>query len=480
MAKTIPPPGGTPIDPARRQAAQQSFVRAQEVFKKGEFDYAIKLMKDACKLAPDQLMFRQFLRVAAKKKWENNKRGSRMASITTMTSRAGLKAAKAKKDYYRALECCENCLSENPWDSSILLEAATVFEELKLFEHAVWSAESALERDSMDVTVNKALASLYERTGAFTKAMDCLERVKKARPGDDAADRKLKDLAASATIDKGGYEGAQSFTRAVADKTKTQELLDETKGGSNETRYSAQIADLEAKVRVQPTVLAPYLQLSQILRRTGKLEQARQLLEKAKDATGGHADALAELGEIEVERLKHDLAIAQKQAAEKPNDAELQQKSQELARTLNDFELREFQRRTERNPTDNALRVDLGVRLAKAGLYDQAIPELQKGQNSPARKTEALIWLGRSFHAKKQLRLAKKKYEEALDGLNAADQKGFLELHYLIGRACDDMGDKPAASQHYEEVISIDYGYRDAAARLDAVNDGGPPAAAPS
>ncbi len=477
MAKSAP----TPSDPGRRQAAQQCFIRAQEVIKKGDYKYAITLLKDACKLAPEQLVYRQMLRMAAKKKFDNNKHGSRFAAVTTVTSRAGVKAAKAKKEYPRALECCEDCLSENPWDSGILLEVAMICEELGWLEMGIWSAESALERDVMDATVNRALAKLYERHGAFTKAMDCYERVKKACPADEEADRKMKDLAASATIDKGGYEGAQSFTRAVADKTKTQEMLDESKGGTGESRFAAQIADLEQKIKNKPTELGPYLQLSQVFRRIGKLDQASAIMEQAKSVSGGHPDAIMESNEIEIDRLRFDLSVAQKQCTENPANAEAQTRLKELDRTLNDYELREFQRRAERNPTDAGIRVDLGIRLAKANLLEQAIAELQKGRNSPARKPEAAKWLGWCFHTKKIFALAKKNYEESLPGLTATDQKAILELRYLLGRVCEDMNDKPTAIQNYMEIAGIDYAYRDVASRLDTLNSGGtvPPTAVP-
>jgi tetratricopeptide (TPR) repeat protein len=461
---------GNTISPAARQAAQQCFVRGVEVCKKQDWDYGIKLLKDACKLAPDQLVYRQQLRLAAKNKFGNNKKGSRVAAFTTVGAKTGLKGAKAQKNFFRALECCEDCLAENPWDSGILLELAAVAETLGWKEMAVWSAENALERDVADSTVNRFLAKLYERHGMFTKAMDAWDRVKKANPADEEADKNLKDLAASATIDRGGYEGAKSFTRAVADKAKTQELLDEAKGGSQETRHSGQVAELEQKIKAKPTELGLYLQLSQLLRRMGKLDQARATMVKAKDATGGHPDALTELADIDIEQLKSELAIAEKMLTEKPNDPEAKKLITDKQRLLNEFELREFQRRVERLPSDLGIRADLGIRLARAGVYDQAIVELQKAKTAPGRKQEATIWLGHCFFARKNARLAKRSWEEALAAISSGDQRNFLELHYWLGRACEDLNEKTEAINHYDEVAAIEYGYRDVAPRLDKLS----------
>src|SRR2546428_101683 len=96
MASTTPPSAGSssPVNEQARRMAQQSFARGTEVFKTGDYVYAIKLFKDACKFAPDQLVYRQHLRISAKKKFDNNKRGSRLAAVTTVKARASLKAAK--------------------------------------------------------------------------------------------------------------------------------------------------------------------------------------------------------------------------------------------------------------------------------------------------------------------------------------------------------------------------------------------------
>jgi tetratricopeptide (TPR) repeat protein len=478
MSNNPPAPAGKlPVgtDLARRQAAQQCFTRANEVLKSKDFKYAVELLKDACKFAPDQPAYRALLRQAAKLRFDNNGKGSMMASVKTMGSRTSLKAAKAKKDWLRALECCEDCLAENPWDSGILLDEAWVFEQLGWIKLAVWCGESALERNKTDATVNRALAQIYERAGAFTKAIDCWERVKKACPADEEADRKMKDLAASATIDKGGYDGAKSFTTAIADKAKTQELAEESKGGTGEGRINAQIAELEQKVQRQPDLVPPYLQLSQLLRRAGKHERAREILQRGKDATGGNADILTEIAEVEIDAKRRDQAIADKLAADNPNDADAAQKAKDAGQTLNQMELHEFQRRCDRNPTDLSLRVDLGIRLARARLFDQAITEMQKARSAPGRKQDALIWLGRCFMEKRNPRLAKKHFEEALQGLSAGDQKTFLELHYLLGRVNEELGDKTAATQHYDEVAAADYGYQDVAQRLDRLGQEGAP-----
>jgi tetratricopeptide (TPR) repeat protein len=121
------------------------------------------------------------------------------------------------------------------------------------------------------------------------------------------------------------------------------------------------------------------------------------------------------------------------------------------------------------------LRAELGIRLAKAGLYDQAIPELQKAKNAPGRKQDATVWLGHCFRAKKNPRLAKKSFEEALASITPGDQTHTLDLHYWLGCVCDELGEKTEAIKHFDEVAGVDYAYRDVAARLDKLSSDGAP-----
>ena len=171
-----------------------------------------------------------------------------------------------------------------------------------------------------------------------------------------------------------------------------------------------------------------------------------------------------------MDQHRTELAIAEKMLAEKPTDPEVQKVVSAKTRALNDFELKEFQRRVERFPTDLGIRADLGIRLARAGLYDQAIVELQRAKTAPGRKQEATVWLGHCFFARKNARLAKRNWEEALASISSGDQKNFLELHYWLGRACEEQGEKTEAINHYDEVAAIEYGYRDVAQRLDKLS----------
>src|SRR6266849_3681054 len=70
------------------------------------------------------------------------------------------------------------------------------------FQHA----EDAIKKNPKDASVNRFLARLYEKRGNFSQAIGLWELVRKEDPRDTEAQHKSKDLAASDTIARGGYE----------------------------------------------------------------------------------------------------------------------------------------------------------------------------------------------------------------------------------------------------------------------------------
>ena len=181
------------------------FERAQQVTAKGDFDYGVQLLLTCCKLDPANLTYRKYLRQVEKNKYKNNMHGSRMALLTTSTVKAKIKAAKHNRDFVRVLELGEEVMTKNPWDTGTQLYMAEAADQLGLLDVAVWFAEQSRQKDPKDVTVNRALARLYEQRGEFTQAIALWEAVLKAKPGDGEAHQKARDLAASETIRRGGY-----------------------------------------------------------------------------------------------------------------------------------------------------------------------------------------------------------------------------------------------------------------------------------
>jgi serine/threonine protein kinase len=192
------------VSPEQRQAAAGQFERAKEVIGSGNIEYGIHLLLNCCKLDPANLAYRRVLRRTERARYE--KRGSRLAFLTTRASKAKLKKAKASRDYRRVLELGEEVLVRDPWNNGTQMSMAEAADALGLLDLAVWILKHAWQQDSPDVTVGRALARMYEKRGRFREAIALWEWIRLAEPGDIEASRKPRDLAVADTIARGQYD----------------------------------------------------------------------------------------------------------------------------------------------------------------------------------------------------------------------------------------------------------------------------------
>ena len=144
-----------------RRISVEQFDRANQVASSGNYDYAIQLLLTCCKLDPANFLFRQTLRRTQKAKFKNNLRGSRLASVTTVRTRAQRKAAKLTRDYLKVLEYGEVILSKNPWDVVAQMDMAEAADALGLLDHAIFFLDQARQKAPKDTTINRALARLF-------------------------------------------------------------------------------------------------------------------------------------------------------------------------------------------------------------------------------------------------------------------------------------------------------------------------------
>ena len=204
-----------PLNPEHRRVAVSQFEHANQAVATGNYDYGIRLLLMCCKLDPANLIYRQTLRRTEKAKYKNNLRGGWLAWLTTWPAKARTKTALKTGDYLGVLEYGERVLARNPWDVGAQMDMAEAADELGQLDLAVWLLEQARQKSQTLPALNRALARLYEKRGNFTQAIALWNLVRKARPADKEADRKLKDLAVNETIARGNYEGAVADAGAV-------------------------------------------------------------------------------------------------------------------------------------------------------------------------------------------------------------------------------------------------------------------------
>lgn len=486
-------PAATPPSPTadQRRIAQDSFAKAKEAIGNEQLDYAITLLLTCCRLDPGNFFYRQKLRETQKAKYGNNLRGSRFAFLSTPRWKARVKAAKRGRDYLRAIEHGEQVLCRNPWDLGAQLDMAEAFDALGLSDLAVFTLDQAREKYPRDATLNRALARQFEKRGDFQKAIFLWQLVKEVHPTDVEAQHKAKDLAASETIAKGQYVEAATGSRESPVLGRI-----EARAVEKQDKLGRDAEPLLKRIEADPTEPSLYVQLAAVYRRHGQPDRARAALQQGLGPTGNAFAIQVELMDLDLAPVRKNLehtearlrklreraaAAAVDDTAEETtapaededdlSEKDLQQLRVKLLKEVNAREIDLYRAKADRFPNELQHRIDLGTRLLKADLVDQAIAELQQAQRDEKLKWKAKMLLGVGFKRRNNWKLALRNLEEALTALPAGEEAGKKELLFQLASGCAENGDLPRAIELGHELANLDFTFKNIGKLLDEWND---------
>ncbi|MCI0699630.1 MAG: tetratricopeptide repeat protein [Planctomycetia bacterium] len=481
-ASTIPAPTAE-----QRRIAQDSFNKAKQLVAEGGYDYAIELLLTCCRLDPANFEYRRSLRKTQKDKFGNNLRGSRFAFLTTPRWKAKLKVAKRNRDYLKAIEHGEQVLCRNPWDLGAQMDMAEAFDALGLSDLAVFTLDQARQKYPRDATLNRALARQFEKRGDFQGAMVLWQLVREVNPTDVEAAHKAKDLAASATIQKGQYEEAAAGTKEspVVGKIEAQAT-------NKQDKLAREAEPLTKRIEADPTEPSLYIQLASIYRKHGQEDRARAVLQRGLGPTGNAFQIQLELMELDLAPVRKNLEVAEsrlrklkeKARAAKdgepvppdanPDDmteAELVALRAKLIKEINTREIDMFRVKADRFPNELYHRIELGTRLLKADRIDEAITELQAARRDERLKWRASLLLGMCFKKRNNWRLAQRNFEEGLAAVPPEDETTRKELLFQLASGAAENGDLPRAIDLGHELANLDFGFKNIGKLLDEWND---------
>jgi tetratricopeptide (TPR) repeat protein len=450
-----------------QRKATLCFQTGEKAVARGDFDYAIDMFNQCCKLVPDKVLYRQALRGAQRKKHKDNRKGVAMAAMRMKPAQLKMTYAKQRSKWQDLVDAAEEALLLNPWDVPTLLEQGMALHELGYIECAIFVLETAQDNKTADVY--RELAAVYEQAEQFEKAIRAWEMVSKTDPSDEQAISKMRGLAASATIQKSKFDPEGTSTGAESARSAAPETY--------EARLEREIQALQAKLEQNPSSAIDWRDLGDAFRRRGDMEKAADAFRKGVQATGGSdVDLLIRQKEAEVDPYRRKLSDLEhaRSAADPKADPEKAEKIKKYVMACTAEILKReseiYKLRIQLNPDDFSSYYELGYRHLKFGELDEAIKCLQKGRQDSQSKWKALMHLGVAFWRKKNFSLAEKNLADALDAVGSMNEEGRKEVLYYRGRVAQDANDLPKALELFNEIAAIDYGYKDVAKRIDAIN----------
>ncbi len=459
---------------AKNKAASKCFRTGTEALEKQNLDYALQMFATCASMVMDNVMYRQLARKTAYRKYDDNKTGAgALAKGKLIRIRSKIRKRKAKEAWDEVDKLAEEGLKINPWDAQLnadLGEAARAREYLDVAKFAFTCARNTEPKSKI---YNRLLAEILEEKSEFIEAAKVWEHICRIDPNDGEARSKATQAAFEDVRTKGGYEEAKSTSDVAVQRARLSK-----KPGEVDAPGMSVEKDLQHAIRKEPEQVENYLKLAHHYRANKKLEEAAEILQKASEVSGGDPNIQEQIEDVELDRMRANLAIVREKQAAEPDEPVYQKKVQGLANELVKRELQVFSHRTDRYPQDMNLKLELADRLMRIKKWPQAIPLLQKASQHTRLKARAHFMLGKCFMYDNKLSLARGQFDRAIPELNAdTDPKLFTEAHYLAGRVCEELSDTTAAENHYGDVLVIDYDYKDTQKRFETLQGGDGPAA---
>ena len=401
---------------------RRSFQYGNDAALKSNFDYAIDMYKQACKIVPDNLVYRQALRGIERRKFNNDPgKVGMLVGAKNQPILLRAKTPRSKEKFAEAIELCEDAFVNNPWDVGAARVAAEAAEGLGLLVLAQWFVESVRggHQGRRFPQVRRADSRGERKLGEGHRAAGSRSRSSiptiRTPTGRSTPSRPLDDQAGQARRRPGrssrrgrDAEPAESM-EAKLERLKQEQLTPEQR--------------LIKEIMADPKAVHAYLELADIYRRHSDFDKAEKVLAKGLKANPddpalqcglrGHPDQPAEAG--------HREPVAASAPASRRYRAKA--KLDQLTEMFNKYEVEAFRRRVKLHPDDPERALQLGMILARVGDHDGAIAEFQQARTSRAvGQDRGALSFGPQLRGQQRLKLAERNYKEALEAARARRQ----------------------------------------------------------
>lgn len=461
---------------ALESAAQDWYKKGTEAMNRQNWDFAVECFGNSVKMKPDNVLFRQTKHGCCRKMYGDNGSGAKMAGMKLMGIRGKVKKARGKEDWQTMALLAEEGLNVNPWDAQLYADLGEATWRLDWGEIAKYALMRAVELDRANVPFNRLLGQVLFERGDYKEARACYKRIYEADPTDGDARSMMGRIDAEAVMDRGGYEKAENTQDVKADKPTNayEEDRRARRGGKGPNEAVApgesEEMDLRARIRKDPDNVAHYLKLADYLREQRQLPQAIEELDKALEVGGKDTSILEQREDVEIEILREKAADALERYRKNPDRERLKEKASNLSKELTTREIEVLAVRVDNHPNDMRMKFRLAELYRKTKQYKLAIPLYQQAVADTRMKEQALVALGECFVRTGKMDLGRRQFDKALETLTHNDQPdAFKNAHYYLARIYEKAEKNEEAENHYNEILGVDYEYRDVQKRLEDI-----------
>jgi tetratricopeptide (TPR) repeat protein len=451
---------------------RQIYQKGNDALSRDNFDYAIELLMQVLEKEPSFYEGRKALRNAQAQKSGGG--GGFFKKVLSNTSSAPLIAKgqiALKRNPAEALGIGEQILNSDANSTPghrLIADAALAMDMPRT---AVMSLELLLKNSPKDKKTAIQLANMLAEIGEARRAESILMSLAAANPSDAELSQALKDLSARKTLSEGGYDaladGKGSYRDILRNENEAKSLEQANRVQKTEDRAQQLINEYEARLKTEPNNLKLLRNIAELYRDKKQFDLALKFYEKIKATDAGAGDASIDADIARVIGKRFDYQIEQLDATAPDYTERVAQINAEKQA----YRISACQKRVERNPTDLAMRFEMGVLYFEAGKINEAIQEFQKSKTNPNKKLASMNYLAQCFAKRKMFDLAAKTFQEAIKDKLVFDEEK-KDLIYNLGTVLEAMEKKEEAIEQFKLIYEVDIGYRDVADKIDKYYSG--------
>lgn len=444
--------------------AGQWFDNGVQAMARNDWTYGLECLSTAVQLQPDALEYRKQKHRCSRRKFKTTGHVSRLDSVKLAANRSRLMTAQVRDDWAAVDHLAEAALAIDPWDAQMFAHVGAAAIKLGRMPLAKYAYTAAVKIQRDNPAFLRALGGVLQANGEYDEAKACFAQMKTTDSSRRLAEELIRAVDIASLINQHGYLHADN-SRDVQRSANT-EAVRSTEALSE---VAAELSEQRRKVPESKLVLCLRLAEEQV--RQGQLATALESYKQALELAPDNRSIRVRMEDVELAFLRSRAMEAQDGLKKDPACERRRGVATQLLTELTDRELQILSQRVADSPDDLLQSFRLADLYRRAGQLTDAIPLFQKVRAAPELKIEAMIGLGECLVRSNQAEAARQQLEEALQTIVCAEKPSAFKIaHYWLGRIYEHRGDKPLAVDHYAEIIAIDFQFRDAARRLEAVS----------
>lgn len=458
--------------------------KAREATERRNYDYAVDLYLQACRMDMDNVSARRELR-AVENRMAKEKGSSFFGKFKSGTQAVHVNAMFIAKKWESTIEKAEEALKTDPGNVSVLMILGKALKEAGYRKGAISTFEDikTMGAGGNNKTLTEALrelAYLYEAENRIKEAQEAWNNVAKVSPADIDAGRKMRDLAAKSmhttieTAALSGVRGGAARSTQTTEQKAAAAKMDREKGDiktPEDLRLS--IEDKRQDIAQHPDNPENYSMLGDLYKQGSNYAEAKKAYEQASQKNATNPKYIFKVHDLEIWRMSNLLKALQQKFQTGDKTVAPQYEKDRVA--LMDFKLNSFLEREKQYSTDSKIKFelaniyfDLAHGKGDKTLYDQAIMRFQKTFQDPKFRSTSGLRMGESFAAKGQYDLALKRFDETLASIpTELKNLDWKNLTYAKADTLDKAGRREDAKNAFLQIYEVDVAFKDVGKRVD-------------